>query len=364
MPIESLYVHVPFCAGKCDYCAFYSEAGAAPGRRLAFLERLEAEFAAQAPRCGPLQTVFLGGGTPTWLPAAELARLLGAIRRNFKLAPTVEWTSEANPETLTDELAGLLAAGGVNRVSLGVQSFQPGLRRTLGRAGDAAAVERAVDSLRRRGLANLGLDLIYAIPGQTPTAWENDLCRAVGLGVQHLSTYALTIEEGSRLAKAGLGVEDDGVDLWEIAETVLAAAGLRRYEVSNFARPGFACRHNLDIWHGATYLGCGPSAASFDGQLRWTNPATLDAWLAGQPPLLDELPADQRAAEILAFGMRTVDGWRQSQFQAATGFDLLELRGPQLVRLAELGLVKMTADGCRPTRRGLLFADTIAVELL
>ncbi|MEI8079312.1 MAG: radical SAM family heme chaperone HemW [bacterium] len=365
-PFSALYVHVPFCRRKCGYCAFYSLPGAAPAQLHAWRERLRREFAEFAAASAPLHSIFLGGGTPTLLPPAELAGLLADIRAAFIVAPQAEISSEANPETVTPEVAGTLAAGGVNRVSLGVQSFQPTLRRGLDRAGDPAAAETAVAFLHQVGIHNLGADLINAIPGQTPAQWRDDLRRALELGIVHLSTYALTREEGARLANRFPPADPElEAELWEIADTETARYGLHRYEVSNFARPGAACRHNLDIWLGAAYLGCGPAACSFDGTLRWSNPADLDAWLREPVPReTDPLPADRRAAEILVFGLRTTTGWTRGLFQDRTGFDYLDLRGRELQRLQDQGVLAGLPDRVYPTARGLLLHDHLAVELL
>ncbi|MFA5205962.1 MAG: radical SAM family heme chaperone HemW [Lentisphaeria bacterium] len=365
-PFTALYVHVPFCRRKCGYCAFYSLPNPAAERFHRWQQRLHGEFAEFAARCAPLASVFIGGGTPTLLPPAGLAALLADLRNNFILAPGAEVTSEANPETVTPEVAETLAAGGVNRVSLGVQSFQPDLRRTLDRAGDPAAAGTAVAALRQAGIDNLGADLIYAIPGQTPEQWRDDLHRALELGIAHLSTYALTREEGARLAPSFPPPDPDyEADLWELAETEAARYGLQRYEVSNFARPGHACRHNLDIWLGTAYLGCGPAACSFDGALRWSNPPDFDAWLADPVPReFDPLPPERRAAEILVFGLRTTTGWTRAGFRDRTGFDYLELRGPLLQRFQEQGLLEGLPEAVRPTPRGLLLHDHLAIDLL
>lgn len=365
-PFSALYVHVPFCRRKCGYCAFYSLPGAAPAQMRAWRERLRREFAEFAAASAPLQSIFLGGGTPTLLPPSELGGLLADIRAAFTVAPQAEISSEANPETVTPEVAAALAAGGVNRVSLGVQSFQPALRRVLDRAGDPAAAVAAAALLRQAGIHNLGADLINAIPGQTPAQWRDDLRRALDLGICHLSTYALTREEGARLAGSFPPADPElEADLWDIADTETDRYGLRRYEVSNFARPGFECRHNLEIWLGAAYLGCGPAACSFDGALRWSNPADLDAWLTDPVPReTDPLPADRRAAEILVFGLRATAGWSRELFRERTGFDYLDLRGRELQRLQDQGVLAGLPGRIRPTPRGLVLHDHLAVDLL
>ena len=363
---HSLYVHVPFCAAKCAYCAFYSEAGLDGSWHQRWLERIEEEFQARADACRPLSSVFVGGGTPTLLAPDKLQGLFAAIQRNFQLAGDCEISIEANPGSLTPEKIAVLAAAGVNRVSLGVQSFSSRCRQVLGRQADPAGIPVLLDDLRAAGIQRLNLDLIYAIPGQTLADWEDDLRRAGDLGISHLSAYALTFEEGTRLAGAGEIPADDDlqVAMWDRTAEVLGDYGLLRYEISNYARPGAECRHNLDIWLGGTYLGAGPAASSFDGCRRWTNPTDLKQWLAGTPPELDELPAEARAAEILAFGLRTLAGWDLAAFRQKTGIDALVLRSAAITWLCQQELVILEENRLRCTRAGLLFNDLVLRELL
>ena len=369
-PFRALYVHVPFCRlRKCGYCAFYSETAADAGRRGAYLERLVAEFSEFAPRAVvPLDSVFVGGGTPSCLTSAELRRLLAAVRGHFTLAPDAEFSVECNPESLTLRKAEILAAGGVTRLSLGVQSFDLLLRRAIGRCGSVATLPERVRELRALGFRQLNLDLMNALPGQTLANWEDDLRRALDLGPDHLSTYSLTVEEHTALGKRGVEAADDrlAVAMWDAAERLARPAGLRRYEVSNLARPGCECRHNQDIWLGTPYLGCGPAACSFDGILRWSNPPSLARWLRPRCRReFDRLPPSRRAAEVLAFGLRTVRGWVPARFRERTGFDYADLRGPVLRRLVAQGLLYRDWERrLRPTRKGLLFHDTVARELL
>ena len=374
---EALYIHVPFCVRKCEYCAFYSLADSSADMRQAYLARIEREFAEFADRIAtPVESIFFGGGTPTILEFRELERLLRSVRRAFRLQPDAEISMECNPESLTEDKAAVMAAWGINRVSLGAQSFSTTLRTTLGRHGDPGRAGPAIRLLRRYGIENLGLDLIYAIPGQTLKAWEWDLRQALEFQPKHLSTYSLTIEEGSALAgklkTQSHGPEIDSIDadalsveMWAAAETAANSAGLQRYEISNFARPGFECQHNLSTWHGGTYLGCGPAACSFDGSLRWGNPNSLETWL--EPEIRrerDVLPPRERAVETLIFGLRTVAGWDSDEFYARTGFSFGELRGAQLAQLKTDGLLELSETSVRPTRQGLLFNDTIGRELL
>lgn len=371
-PFESLYIHVPFCTTKCDYCAFYSVTGSNRALRGRYLERLKAGFARHSEACGILRSVYVGGGTPSMLDPEELEQLLGAVRDRFRLVPDAEFSVECNPGTLTKDKAARMAAGGVTRISLGVQSFDETVRAALGRQGPLPDLALQTAALRAAGIVNLGVDLMYAVPGQDCRAWDRDLRRACALDIAHLSTYALTLEEGSALASGRRAAPDSlqrltesrTVRMWKHAGSLAAAAGLSRYEVSNFARPGLECRHNLDIWMGGTVLGCGPAACSFDGRRRWRNPADLDAWLAGAAATVDRLPTAARQAEILAFGCRTVRGWSRSEFCRRTGVDCMALRGPAIHALVADGLLHLTATTLAPTPKGLLFADLIAEALL
>jgi oxygen-independent coproporphyrinogen-3 oxidase len=359
-------VHVPFCNGKCDYCAFYSSASFTAELRKAYLERLALEFATFAPHCQPLETVFIGGGTPSCLDNTELQQVLGLIRRHFRFAPQLEFSLEANPDSLTPDKIRICHEHGVNRFSLGVQSFNPKHRRMIGRRGSLQDLESLIETVHQLETPNLNLDLIYAIPGQTPDDWLEDVARACQLGIQHLSAYSLTLEEGTPLSKRDTEAPSDetSVAMWRGVAQVAGRFGLRRYEISNFALPGRECRHNDRIWHGAHYLGCGPAACSFDGNLRWTNPASLTEWLAEVPPTIDPLPPRDRAAEILAFGLRTLSGWSRPQFRECTGFDYQELRGEAIEGLIAAGLLEYKENRLCPTEEGLLFNDSVAEELL
>ena len=321
---------------------------------------------AGAPQSEILRSIFVGGGTPSTLSPTEWNQLAGLIRRHFALAEECEWTCEANPESLTAELIQAWAESGVNRVSVGIQAFQPSLRAAIGRRGSPDRLPKLVDTLRHNGIHRLNFDLIFNIPGQTLKDWQDTLRQALAFDPEHLSAYALTIEENSRLGQRHLPQPDDEmfVHFWDMTDETLATAGLRRYEISNFAIQGRECRHNLEIWKGATYLGVGPSAASFDGFLRFTNPASFTEWLAGAPPEKDPLPPVERAAEILATGMRTVNGWSWSEFTARTGHDARQIRSQAIARIQQRGLVESDAHGMRPTRQGLLFNDDLAMELL
>ncbi len=367
MPYRSLYIHVPFCqGGKCAYCAFYSLPTVTPAMTAAWLERLKHDFAANAPQCAPLRSVFIGGGTPSCLEPNELQTLLDAVRNAFDLTDDCEWTMEANPESLTPEKIDLAATGGVNRFSLGVQSFNEKLRRRIGRRGTLERLPSLLETLHASSDIRLNLDLIYAIPDETPDEWADDLRRALACRPDHVSCYSLITEEGTPLAGQKLPqvTDESFLACWNLTERILSEAGLPRYEISNFAQPGRHCRHNDEIWHGQTYLGCGPAAVSFDGRDRIAEPADLEAWLAPHAPAVDTLPPEQRRREILAFGMRTVEGWPWPLLREVCGWTRTQLETDDAVRQAlERQLALLDGTGFRPTSEGLLFNDDL-LELL
>jgi oxygen-independent coproporphyrinogen-3 oxidase len=325
------------------------------------------------PRPAP-RTIYVGGGTPSILPASSLERLLQAVSRRVDLRDLREWTVEANPGTLSEEKLALLRRAGVTRISLGVQSLDDGVLRRLGRRHSAADVEDAVRAIRRAGIPEVALDLIAAIPDVTGQAWRETLRRCVALDPDHLSVYCLTIEPGTALHRARRRgafhavTEEQELKALRGAERILADAGYRRYEISNYARRGHECLHNLAFWQGGDYLGFGPAAATRSGLLRWTHRPDLSAYLAslesGRPAqrAAETLRAAQDAAERLAFAFRLTGGVRippagwpsqqQSGLKAA------------LRRLQTAGLLRPRRGRWIPTRRGLDIADAVTAVIL
>jgi len=362
--MRNLYVHVPFCAGKCDYCAFYSVPVPDTAPMRLWLDRILRQLEENAPRLGTAETVYFGGGTPSLLPEDILLRLFAAVRETAPRASEI--SIEANPFTVTPEKAAVLTSF-ANRVSLGVQTFDRSLLESIGRRSHAGPDPReAVRNLREAGLRNLGLDLMYALPGETPELWRRDLELALELGPEHVSAYSVTPEPGTPFAARVAGTpEDDAASeaMWEQAGEILGKAGLPRYEISNYARPGFESRHNSNVWHGQTYLGLGPAACSFDGTDRWTQTADLRAWLDGTPPEYDRIPRRARLGEILMMGLRTVRGWTREEYEAAAGcsWDCFE---EELNALAGRGLVKLSDDAVVPAERGLAFWNDVAESLV
>jgi oxygen-independent coproporphyrinogen-3 oxidase len=367
-----LYVHVPFCASTCDFCAFYQ---VRPTREsvAGFMKTLAAEAALVA-WDAPLATVFWGGGTPGLLAPEDLGRLAAAVSSVNRGPAPAEWTVELAPASVTPERLDILRAAGVTRISLGVQSLRPALLEALGRAHTREQVLLAYERIRAAGFQSVNLDLMFALPGQSLADWEADLDEAIGLGPDHVSTYCLTLEEDTRLwlrMKKGLVHADaeTEAELYERTWDRLAAAGFAQYEVSNFARPGHACRHNLNTWRMGDWVGLGPSAASQHQGWRGSNIDDLDEWsrlvARGQRMTRDQelLTQAALAEDALVFGLRMNEGvdvgalW--ARFPDAPR-DRVEAR---IDRLVDDGIAIRDGSRIRLEARGRLLADAVAVDL-
>jgi oxygen-independent coproporphyrinogen-3 oxidase len=370
---QSAYIHVPFCAHRCGYCDFTLVAGKDHliGR---YLRGLEIELATlQSPR--PVQTLFIGGGTPTHLEARELAQLLALVRNWFNLAEGGEFSVEANPAGFDCEKIDVLADHGVNRVSLGVQSFADAILRFLERDHDAAQIEQAVALISRK-IANFSFDLIFGVPGQSLALWKETLARAVALRPRHISTYGLTFEKGtqfwSRRAKGALRPVAEELERAMYAQAMddLSAAGFEQYELSNFATEGCRCRHNETYWAGRSYYGFGPGAARYLGGRRETNHRSVTTWIArvlgGRSPVgdIDLLSPADRAREALVVGLRRREGVKVDEFRRLTGFGIDAVAGRAIAKHVATGLLERTADGIRLTREGRFLADSVIVDCL
>jgi oxygen-independent coproporphyrinogen-3 oxidase len=368
-----VYLHIPFCPAKCRYCDFVSRA-LRPGALEPYLAALEREIA-RAPEAGRRAgSVFFGGGTPSLLSGGQLERLLAALRRTFDLSPGAEITLEANPGTLTTAKAADFRALGVNRVSLGVQSLDDPLLSRIGRRHSAREAVAAFELLRDAGFGNLGLDLIHGLPGQSPALWRRDLSRAMDLGPEHLSLYALAVEEGTPLAadiRAGrltLPTETEELEMLSLAGELTAAAGYERYEISNFALPGRRCRHNLDCWNFGEYRGFGAGAHSFllsPAPTRRANTTDADEYVrlvaAGRDATAarEEPSPRQLAGEALMLGLRTSDGVDETAFAIAHGAPPGALF-PQAAALGrERGWLENAQGRLRLSERGILFSNEI-----
>jgi oxygen-independent coproporphyrinogen-3 oxidase len=356
-----LYVHLPFCAHRCGYCDFVTLVGRQEGHG-AYVDALLAELELERELLdGTVETVFLGGGTPTFTEPAELERLLRA------LPSAAEVTVEANPETVTPELVALLREGGVTRVSLGAQSFDPRLLEVLERRAGPDDVRRAFYHLRDACFDNISLDLIYGIPGQTASGLRRDLAQAVALGPEHLSCYELEAKPGTRFTHAwGLELTRQGETMegyFELVVEVLEGVGYHWYETANFCREGRQARHNMGYWLGRDYLGLGIGAVSTVGGVRWRNAPRLapyqGALAAGARPPRDVevLDSRTRVIERLMLGLRLDRPLPLEEVAEAIDPDALE-------RLARLGLVELGGPDLRLTRRGRFLGGGVTAELI
>jgi oxygen-independent coproporphyrinogen-3 oxidase len=370
---RSAYIHVPFCAHRCGYCDFTLVA-----RRDdlidAYLSALAIDMA-QVERPREVDTLFFGGGTPTHLPAEQLERLMHLALRWFVPATGAEICVEANPAGLDDAKIAVLADAGVNRVSLGVQSFDAGILKLLERDHRRADVVSTVERLQSR-VSNIGFDLIFGIPGQSVELWSEALEEALGLLPTHLSTYGLTFEKGttfySRLTKGSLRrcEEESEREMYALAMDRLPRAGFDQYELSNFARPGFRSRHNEIYWRGLPFFGFGPGAARYIGGRRELNHRSVTTWIkrieAGQSPIADseELSPEDRARERIMLGLRRAAGIELSQFKQETGFDFRDLSPAALSQNLDRQLLEEIDGSIRLTREGRFVADTVIVDFL
>lgn len=375
-PCRSLYVHVPLCRSLCGYCDFYSQIfdPAVVTPLVDALVRELAEYAEQ--RSLRLDTIYVGGGTPTVLPAPALSRLLLSVREYAVDAQLLEFTVEANPATLTDDIAAVLVAAGVNRVSLGAQSFEPDELRTLDRMHLPAHVGETVKKCRQSGIWQINLDLIFGIPGQTPASWLGSLWAALTLEPDHLSCYGLTYEPGTPLYEhlnigAVQRVDPDlEAEMYETALDILPGAGLPQYEISNFARPGAQCRHNLRYWHNEPYLGIGPAAAGFIDEVRYKNVADTAAYVQaiqeGRSPWSEQetLPPGRRARETAMLELRLTEGIQRKHFAERYGEDPAALFADAIKPHMADGLLAVDERSIRLTRAGLLVADTVIADFL
>ena len=355
-------MHIPFCARICPYCAFYKER-ADPSKTQRFCEAILHELnGARAQFPLEPQTVFFGGGTPTALTSAQLEFLLGGFDDRLDLSKLQEWTLEANPGSVSARKAKVLRNGGVNRISLGVQSWDDRLLKILGREHNASQAAESFHILRDAGFDNLNIDLMFGLPGQSLHDWETTLERTIALHPEHVSTYCLTYEEDTefflRHSKGELRSDSDAdAKFFETAMQMLGEAGYEQYEISNHARPGYSSVHNRAYWAGENYLGIGPSAFSTIGMKRWQNVADYreysDRVLSGESAItsIEELSAEMKRGETIALSLRTPTGvpaaWLQTWPNERDEF-------------VALGLLHQRDNNFVLTQKGKLLADTVA----
>ena len=373
MPAAGLYFHIPFCRRKCPYCDFYSvtDLAALPS----FVDALQRELALRADPALKVDTVYFGGGTPSLCPPEAVAALLDRARSCFDLLADAEITLEANPGTLGPKALERLRAAGVNRLNLGIQSFRDAGLRFLGRIHDRDQALAVIAQACGAGFDNLGLDLIYGLPGQTGAEWHSDLDQALAWHPAHLSCYILTFEPGTPLTRdvaAGrvpMPEEDRVVDLFESTAAVLTAAGYDHYEISNYARtPDHRSRHNLKYWRFSPYLGFGPGAHSYRDGVRSWNLADLDIYLKrlakGRRPAggREVLSVEQQVLEALLLGLRLKEGFSIPGFEARFGISVQDTFGRLLNQLADEGCLADRPGRCALTLKGMRFHNSIAAR--
>jgi oxygen-independent coproporphyrinogen III oxidase len=379
--VRSLYIHVPFCAQKCEYCAFFSEASS--GELInRYVDALIRELELVAPEVQS-KTIFFGGGTPSILNLRQWEKILRTMDRLGMLVAE-EFTIECNPATVSLDKAKLLRSLGVNRISMGVQSLDEGLLDRLGRVHSREMVFQSFDVLRQAGFDNVNVDLMFAIPGQTMAIWRATLAEAMAMGSEHLSSYEVIYEEDTPLY-AQLRAREFDVDedlacaMYDELVERAAASGFQQYEIANFAKdavanrapsnfipPSRACQHNLNYWRGADFHGLGPSATGYVRGVRtknWSNTQLYCEQLEKGKRAIEsreELAPLARAGETAAFGLRMTAGWPFAEFQRTTGHDLREQWSADMTACVERGWGQISTDAFRLTNRGLRFADAAA----
>jgi len=375
--IHGLYVHIPFCFHKCHYCDFYSITRQTPQRMDHFVDLIltELDLWMAGNQIVSPTTIFFGGGTPSLLPFETMRRLLVGLRSRLNLRVINEWTIEVNPATADLSYLNLLRDLGVTRISMGAQSFDVDDLKVLERHHDPADVVKSVDFCRRAGFDRVNVDLIYAIPGQSLESWDRSLKSAIALNVDHISAYALTYEPTTPMAvRKRLGhfepiADDLEIEMMHHARKTLAGTGFSAYEISNHAKPGQECRHNLIYWMGQNYLALGPGGASHVDGVRWKNLAHLREWEEAIEkntlPVaeLESLSVAQRAGERMMLGLRLQEGINIRQFQSTTGIDPLAVYEREVKQLTDLNLI-IVDDSIRLTSKALAVADAVAAEFV
>lgn len=372
---RAAYIHVPFCSHRCGYCDFTLIAGR-DDLISDYLRAIEQEIETEGLNSNtPLETLFLGGGTPTHPAPDDLRRLFQIILRHFQFSPGCEFSVEANPLDLTDEKLDVMADAGVNRISLGVQSFSLAALQLLERDHRPDQIADVM-TRSRRTFQNISIDLIFGVPGQTSLDWRDTLKRAIDLGPTHVSTYGLTFEQGTafwtRRERGQLSRVDEELEReqYAIAMDELAASGFEQYELSNFAQPGCQCRHNHVYWNGDEYFGFGPGAARYINGRRETNVRSVIGWLnrleRGESPIADseKLNPRHRARELIYLGLRRCTGISRDSFRNRTGIVLDELVGEIIHNETSLGFLEDDGSHIRLTREGRFIADRVIMEFL
>lgn len=361
---HNLYIHIPYCAGKCGYCAFYSETQSSLSERKMYLAAVK-HFLQEQEFAGKLSTVYIGGGTPNFLTAGEMAELFETIVDIVPLTDNCEISCELNPELLTCDKLSVLNTY-ATRLSLGVQSFDENVRAKLMRKCSSEHLQKALKILEKRRAEHFNIDLIYGVEGVPDKVVENDLRCAVELGVDHLSCYSLTAEENSCLGLTSPVADDaSGADHWLFIGEYLAKYGINRYEISNYAAANGSCQHNVNVWRGETLLGVGAAAAGFNGIDRYNFREDIKAFVAGEAPEFDCITPPERMLEIFAVNLRTVAGWQKKQWEKLYPGTWDKLYGKSMETASAVpGQWRVEKEHIALSGNGLLFWDDAAMEIL
>ena len=365
---EMIYVHIPFCRRKCNYCAFNSKVGGADEKNF-YVAALVDEINFRGDSSA-VETIYFGGGTPTTLTLPQLEKILGTVRKNFRVDERAEITIEANPCTVDENFLRGLKSLGFNRLSLGVQSFDDALLKILGRIHDSWTALETI-ARAKKFFANVSIDLMYGLPTQTLAALRRDVETLKSLDVQHVSIYGLEVEEGTKffeLARAGklsLPAENLCADMYDFITQTLPTLGWRRYEVSNFARKNFESRHNLGYWTGKKYFGFGAGAHSFDGRLRTSNVRDVQTYIEKKFFVVEEVVTRQAAMEEFCFlGLRLVEGISARDFEKNFGASIFEVFGAVIEKNLRRGLLARDGDKIFLTTRGMSLGNEVFADFL
>ena len=369
---QAVYVHIPFCVHKCAYCDFASYQIYNDHIMTDYARRLVEEISAWTPALpvSPTATVYFGGGTPSVLPLEDLAAIVTALKERGFWQHPAEATLEANPGTVDRERLRFYRQLGFDRLSLGIQSFQPEELAAMGRIHTAEQAEEAIALAREAGFRRISGDLIYGYPGQTVETVRDSLERLLDTGVDHVSVYGLTVEEGTLLAKqvregkALLPSEDASGTMYDFLMEALPQAGYHRYEISNFARPGQKSRHNQVYWHYDPYMAFGAAACRFDGKIRETNPRNLQAYLQGAPPEREILTCEDRRAELVFMNLRTVKGLSLEEFTQRTAEDFFHIYEEGFTHCRKQGWITREGNRIRLTEQGMRYGNLAFEEFL
>ena len=363
-----LYVHIPYCVRKCNYCDFCSLPTGTLGASDEYISRLCEEIESYSERVtDSLDTVYFGGGTPSLLSPVQMARIFTAIRKSFRISDGAEITFEANPGTLTREKALAYRELGFNRVSIGLQSIHKNEMKKLGRIHNYEDFLSCYAMLREVGFANISVDLMYGIPYQTKASFEETLRAVVSLSPEHVSAYGLIVEEGTpffRESSLPLPTLDEECDMYELAGEILSLAGYEHYEISNYARCGYRSRHNSLYWHLGEYIGVGAAAHSFFDGERYCNTDDVSEYILGSEPIYTDKEDVDLSYEYAMLGLRMKDGFSLSDYEHRFGRSFTEGKEDILKRLERDGLVTLVGGRIALTERGFYISNSILVEIL